>query len=170
MDASLTDEKSYLRQLEETTAQLTTLAASLEGEEKTLEQLREKRLERNQIQQQLEALGHERQQLDRRLRDLEEQQRQLAGQRQQDDKILSVQEAIERDFATFQQLREQTSEADGKLEQARALESAKSALEAHILQGRHEVEQRREKWDTRTRDLGRRLAEFDALFSQAQTI
>jgi DNA repair protein SbcC/Rad50 len=170
LDASLTDEKSYLRQLEETTAQLATLATSLEAEEKTLEQLREKRLERTQLQQQLEALGRERQQLDRRLRDLDEQQRQLEGQRQLDDKILSMQETIERDFATFQQLREQTAQEDGKLEQVRSLESAKSALEAKIQQGRHQVEQRREKWDTRTRDLGRRLAEFDTLFSQTQAI
>ena len=170
LDASLTDEKSYLQQLEETTAQLATLATSLEAEEKTLEQLREKRLERTQLQQQLEALGRERQQLDRRLQELDEQQRLLAGQRQQDDKILSTQEAIERDFATFQELREQTAQADGKLEQVRALETAKSALEAQIQQGRHEVEQRREKWGTRTRDLERRLAEFDTLFSQTQAI
>ena len=170
LDASLTKEKSYRHQLEETTAQLATLATSLETEEKTLEQLREKRLERTQLQQQLEALDRERQQLDERLKDLEEQQRQLEEQRQLDDNILSTQEAIKRDFDTFQQLREQTAQTEKQLEQVRTLESAQSALEARILQDRHEVEQRREKWDTRTRDLERRLAEFDALFSQAQTI
>ena len=170
LEVELADAETYRQQLQEATARLKELAASVATDEKQLEELREKRLEHSQLQHQLEASNQEKTRLDERIQSLEKEQLHLRTQQQKDGEILAAEAIIQQDFATYQQLRTEAGQFDQKMQQLRSLETTGNALEAQITQARHQVEQRREKWNTRHLDLERRLQEFSSLLDQTQTI
>ena len=170
MDAELADASIYGQQLKETTSQLASLVVVIEEEERRLEELREQRLERTQLHQQSEDIEREFKQLELRSDALEKEQQHLQLQRRKDDEILAERQRIERDFETYQQLRAEGGRLDEKAQQLRTLENAISALDAKIIQARHEVEQRRDKWNIRSQDLERRREEHASLLAQAEGI
>ena len=170
LNAELAHQGEYEEQLRDLSSQLETLGIALAEGEKTLEALREQRLERGQLQHQLTEANQESARGEERLRELEKEQDHLRAQQHKDSEILAAAATIQQEFDTYQQLTAQDSQLRQQREQQQELEKVCRNLETRIVEERHKVEKRCEKWEARRQTLERQAHHSRALLEQRETI
>jgi exonuclease SbcC len=152
-DAQLSLQGELERQLGELTARLELLGAELRAAEAHLEELREQRLERAQLERRGAAAAEERRRLVAQLAQAEKEAQHLAGQLQKDAEVLQQAELIQRDFDAYHRLAAEEGQLAFLLQGQRELEEQVRQVEHLLLAARHEVEQRRGSWEARRRAL-----------------
>ncbi len=170
LNAELAHQDEYQSQLRELSIQLRELTAAVDASARALDELREQRLERNQLQSQLAATNQERTHLEERRRAIEQDREHLHAQRHRDSEILAASSTIQQNYATFQQLSARDGQLKQDMECLRELEAKGRILEARIIDERHEVERRCENWEASRQTLQNQLQHFHSLLERKETI
>ncbi|MBI2503931.1 MAG: SMC family ATPase [Candidatus Latescibacteria bacterium] len=170
MDVQLAQQGELERQLRELTSRLEVLAAQLQAGEARLEEWREERLERAQLQRRSAVCQEDRQRLGAQLDQGEKERLYLTSQLEKDGEVLKGADLVQRDFADYQQLVAQESHLALLFQSLRGLEGEARQVENQLLAARHEVEQRRSSWEARRHTLEDQLNHFRTLLEgQAQS-
>lgn len=170
LDGELAQQDELERQLDELASRLEQCAAELRAGEARLEEWREERLERTQLQRRSAAAQEERQHLSARLAQEEKEGLHLISQLQKDAEVLQRADLIQQDFETYHQLVAEESQLAILLQRQRELEAQMRQVEHQLLAARHEVEQRHSSWEARRHTLEDQLNHFRAVLAgQART-
>ncbi|MBN98940.1 MAG: hypothetical protein CME16_06785 [Gemmatimonadetes bacterium] len=170
LDTELVHLEKYQNQLLDVSTQLNEVMATIAESEKALERLRENRMERSNLQAQLEIMAREKDRLGQRLQICLKEQTHLKAQQYKDGQILESATTIEQNYRTFQQLSARDSELKRDHDQLRELEMKVHDLEKKIVAERHEVERRCEKWESRQQTLQNQLQYSSSLLARENEI
>ncbi len=170
LDEVLSHKEEYADELRKLTAQLEERTQQLGVDEKTLEELRDQRHRRQQLESQLAESKRDCTQLQERQQRLEKEQEHLQGQQKKDSEIIAQAATIQQDFATYQELTGRESQLKRAEQDARNIETRTNQLDAQILQARHEVEQRLHKWEAQKQAIEDQLQSNRDLLDKAEII
>ena len=170
LDGELAQQDELERQLGELASRLERYATELRAGEARLEEWREERLERTQLQRRSAAAQEERQHLSTRLAQEEKEGLHLTSQLQKDAEVLQRADFIQQDFEAYHRLVAEESQLALLLQGQRELEAEMRQVENQLLAARHEVEQRHSSWEARRHTLEDQLNHFRAVLAgQART-
>ena len=169
-DAELAKRGDYEADLRAVDDLLALLGNEISNREKTQSELEAQRLALAQIRQRIAELEREQQRVAERAQQVSAELENLWEQQRQDGEILSAAESIERDFATYDQLRTQIGLFEQKAQEYGELEIRRGQLEEQIAQARQEVERQQERWAATLGERQRQLDEHQALLNREQTI
>ena len=119
-----------------------------------------------QVRQRVAELVREQQRVAERAQQVSAELDNLREQQRQDGEILAAAESIERDFATYNQLRTQIRQIEQKAQEHGELEARRRQLEERIAQARQEVERQQERWAATLGERQRQLDEHRALLNR----
>ncbi|MDE2809777.1 MAG: SMC family ATPase [Gemmatimonadota bacterium] len=170
LDAELAKREGYEAELRAVDDRLALLGSEISSREKVQAELETQRLELVQIHQRVAELEREQQRVAERAQQVSAELEDLRAQQRQDSEILAAAESIERDFATYSQLRTQIGLLEQKAQEHGELEARRRQLEEQIAQARQEVERQQERWAATLGERQRQLAEHQALLNREQTI
>ena len=170
LDAELAKREDYEADLRAVDDRLTLLGSEIGNREKAQAELEAQRLALAQIRQRIAELEREQQRVAERKQQVSAELENLREQQRQDGEILAATESIERDFATYSQLRTQIGLLEQKAQEHGELEVRRRQLEEQIAQARQEVERQQERWAATLGERQRQLAEHQALLNREQTI
>ena len=170
LDTELAKRESYESELRAVDDHLALLGSEISSREKAQIELEAQRLALAQIRQRIAELEREQQRVAERNQQVSAELENLLKQQRQDGEILAAAESIERDFATYNQLRTQIGLLEQKAQEHGALDSHRSQLEEQIAQVRQEVERQQERWAATLSERQRQLDEHQALLNREQTI
>ena len=170
LDAELAKREGYEAELRAVGDHLARLSSQISSREEAQAELDTQRLELMQIRQRVAELEREQQRGAERTQQVSAELENLREQQRQDGEILAAAESIERDFATYDQLRTQIGLIERKAQAHGALEVRRGQLEERIVQARQEVERQQERWTATLRERQRQLDEHQALLHREQTI
>jgi len=170
LDEELAQREGYEADLRALDDHLALLGREISRREKAQAELEAQRLEQMQIRQRVAERQREQQRVAERQQQVATELENLREQQHQDSKILAAAESIERDFATYNELRDQIHQLEQKAQQHGELEARRSQLEARIAQVRQEVERQQERWAATLNERQRQLDEHRALLNREQTI
>ena len=170
LDAELAKREGYEAELRAVGDHLARLSSQISSREEAQAELDTQRLELMQIRQRIAELEREQQRGAERTQQVSAELENLREQQRQDGEILAAAESIERDFATYDQLRTQIGLIERKAQAHGALEVRRGQLEERIVQARQEVERQQERWTATLGERQRQLDEHQALLHREQTI
>ena len=170
LDAELAKREGYEAELRAVGDHLARLSSQISSREEAQAELDTQRLELMQIRQRVAELEREQQRGAERTQQVSAELENLREQQRQDGEILAAAESIERDFATYDQLRTQIGLIERKAQAHGALEVRRGQLEERIVQARQEVERQQERWTATLGERQRQLDEHQALLHREQTI
>ena len=170
LDEELAQREGYEADLRALDDHLALLGREISSREKAQAELEAQRLEQMQIRQRVAERQREQQRVAERQQQVATELENLREQQHQDSKILAAAESIERDFATYNELRDRIHQLEQKAQQHGELEARRSQLEARIAQARQEVERQQERWAATLDERQRQLDEHRALLNREQTI
>ena len=170
LDEELAQREGYEADLRALDDHLARLGREISRREKAQAELEAQRLEQMQIRQRVAERQREQQRVAERQQQVATELENLREQQHQDSKILAAAESIERDFTTYNELRDQIHQLEQKAQQHGELEARRSQLEARIAQARQEVERQQERWTATLDERQRQLDEHRALLNREQTI
>ena len=170
LDAELAKREDYESELRAVDNHLALLGSEISSRKKEQAELEVQRLELVQIHQRVAELEREQQRVAERKQQVSAELENLREQQRQDGEILAAAESIERNFATYNQLRTQIGLLDQKAQEHGALDSRRSQLEEQISQARQEVERQQERWAATLGERQRQLGDHQALLNREQTI
>ena len=170
LDAELAKREDYESELRAVDNHLALLGSEISSRKKEQAELEVQRLELVQIHQRVAELEREQQRVAERKQQVSTELENLREQQRQDSEILAAAESIERNFATYNQLRTQIGLLDQKAQEHGALDSRRSQLEEQIAQARQEVERQQERWAATLGERQRQLGDHQALLNREQTI
>ena len=170
LDAELAKREGYEADLRTVDHLLALLGSEISNHKKEQAELEAQRLELVQIRQRVAELEREQQRVAERAQQVAAEIENLREQQRQDGEILAAAESIERDFATYDQLRTQIGLLERKAQEHGELEAHRRQLEERIAQARQEVERQQERWAATLGERQRQLAEHQALLNREQTI
>lgn len=170
LDGELAKREGYEADLHAVDELLALLGSKISSREKEQAALEAQRLARVQIRQRVDELKREQQRVDEREQQVAAEIENLRVQQRQDSEILAAAEAIERDFATYDQLRTQIGLLERKAQEHGQLEARQRQLAEQIAQARREVERQQAHWAATLAERQHQLAEHQALLNREQTI
>ena len=170
LDVELAKREGYESELRTVDDHLTVLGSEISSREKAQAELEAQRLELVKIRQRVAELEREQQRVAERAQQVSAELENLREQQRQDSKILAAAESIERDFATYNQLRTQIDLIEQRAKEHGELEAQRRQLAERIAQARQEVERQQERWAATLGERQRQLDEHQALLNREQTI
>ena len=170
LDAELAKRAGYESDLRAVDDHLALLGCEISSREKVQAKLEAQRLELVQIRQRVAELEREQQRVAERAQQVSAELENLREQQRQDGEILAATESIERDFATYNQLRSQIVLLEQKAQEHGSLETHHRQLAERIAQVRQEVERQQERWAATLGERQRQLDEHQALLNREPTI
>ena len=170
LDAELSQREGYESELRTVDDHLAVLGSEISRREKAQAELEVQRLELMQIRQRVSELEREQQRDAERAQQVSAEIENLREQQRQDSEILAAAESIERDFATYNQLRTQIDLIEQRAQEHGELEARLRQLAERIAQARREVERQQERWAATLGERQRQLDEHQALLNREQTI
>ena len=170
LDAELAKRGDYEADLRTVDNHLALLGSEISSREKAQTELEAQRLALVEIRQRVAELEREQQRVAERKQQVSAELENLREQQRQDGEILATAESIERDFATYNQLRTQIGLLEQKVQEHGALDARRNQLEEQIAQARQEVERQQERWAATLGERQRQLDEHQALLNREQTI
>lgn len=170
LDAELAKREGYEAELHTVDEHLALLGSEISSREKEQAELEAQRLERVQIRQRVAELTREQQRVAERAQQVAAELENLRAQQGRDSAILAAAESIERDFATYNQLRTQIGLLNRKAQEHGQLEARGRQLEERIARAHQEVERQQERWAATLGERQRQLDEHQALLNREQTI
>ena len=170
LDAELAQREGYESELRTVDDHLAVLGSEISRREKAQAKLEAQRLDLMKIRQRVAELEREQQRDAERARQVSAELENLREQQRQDGEILAAAESIERDFATYNQLRTQIDLIEQRAKEHGELEAHRRQLEERIAQARQEVERQQERWAATLGERQRQLDEHQALLNREQTI
>ena len=170
LDAELAKREGYEADLRAVDDHLALLGSEISNREKAQAELDAQRLALTQIRQRVAELVREQQRVAERAQQVAAELENLREQQRQDGEIIAATESIERDFATYDQLRTQIRLIEQKAQEHGELEARRRQLEERIAQARQEVERQQERWAATLGERQRQLADHQALLNREQTI
>ena len=170
LDAELAKREDYEADLRAVDDRLALLGSEIGNREKAQAELEAQRLALAQTRQRVAELERTQQRVAERKQQVFAELENLREQQRQDGEILAAAESIERDFATYNQLRSQIGLLEQKAQEHGALDAHRSQLAEQIAQTRQEVERQQERWTATLGERQRQLDEHQALLNREQTI
>ena len=171
LDAELAQREGYESELRTVDDHLAVLGSEISSREKAQAKLEAQRLDLMQIRQRVAELEREQQRdAERRAQQISTELENLREQQRQDGEILAAAESIERDFATYNQLRTQIDLLEQRAKEHGELEAHRRQLAERIAQARQQVERQQERWAATLGERQRQLDEHQALLNREQTI
>ncbi len=170
LDAELAKRENYESELRTVDDHLVLLGSEISSREKAQAELEAQRLELVQIHQRVAELEREQQRVTERTQQVSAELEDLREQQRQDSEILATAASIERDFATYSQLRTQIGLLEQKAQEHGELAARRRQLEEQIAQVRQEVERQQERWAATLGERQRQLDDHQALLNREQTI
>ena len=170
LEEELAQREGYEAELRATEQDLALLDRKISSSEKAQAKLEDQRLEQRQLRQRMAEQERAQQHTTERAQQVAAELENLRAQQRQDSTILADAESIERNFATYNQLGNQTRLLDQKAQAHDTLEARRTQLEARIDHARQALERQQERWAATLGERQRQLAEHRALLNREQTI
>lgn len=170
LEEELAQREGYEAELRATQQALALLDHEISSSEQAQAKLEDQRLEQRQLRQRVAEQERAQQVATERAQQVAAELENLRQQQQQDSTILADAEAIERAFATYDQLRSQINLLDQKAQAHDQLEARRGQLESRIDQARQALERQQEHWAAKLSERQGQLAEHRALLNREQTI
>ena len=170
LDAELAKREGYEADLRTVDNHLALLGSEISNREKAQAELDAQRLALTQIRQRVAELVREQQRVAERAQQVAPNSKTCGSSSAKTAKSYAAAEPIERDFATYDQLRTQIRLIEQKAQEHGELEARRRQLEERIAQARQEVERQQERWAATLGERQRQLADHQALLNREQTI
>lgn len=170
IDRELTQKETYRSQIEDLESTLHTLSQQIKESSEKLETLKEEKNLLNSKKHTLTDLNLQVQQINSDLKLLVKQIQDQQEQVRAYERIIQRKEEILENYQRYEELRSQEEIYTEKWKQLRNFESKKSLLEKTIQKVQHELEKRKERWETNLAQIRSRIQEAESILSKSQEI
>jgi exonuclease SbcC len=170
IDKELAQKEIYRSQIEDLELILTTLSRQIEENSKKLEALKEEKNLLNGKKHTLTDLNLQVQQINSDLKMLVKQIQHQQEQVTAYERVIQRKEEILENYQKYHELCLQEEICTEKWKQLRNLESERSVLEKAIQQAQHELEKRKERWETNLAQIQSRIQEAELILNKSREI